>query len=178
MQIISTPNLEDRLSSAHLLVDTCTLVDMSKSVEFRNLVFSYAEQGCTLATIPPVEVEFLGVASGTKEQDELRDFLKSCKLSFLSDIERKLSGTAFSNFLIALRRSKVKSPSYVDTILLFVPCFYQGTLEDVYIMTANHKDVPLEFFDRIGLIVCDNGIEVHTEGVYQLNKDKFMKIIQ
>lgn len=82
------------------------------------------------------------------------------------------------HFSIAMRRSKVKNPSYVDRLLLFVPYMYKHSIEEMFVMTSNHKDVPREFYDRVGFIVWDNDADFRQIGVYQLNLERFNKIPQ
>ena len=52
------------------------------------------------------------------------------------------------------------------------PHLYRDSSEDILLMTSNHKDVPLEIFDRIGFISYDDK-EFHNIGIYKFNADSF-----
>ncbi len=56
------------------------------------------------------------------------------------------------------------------------PHLYRDSSEDILLMTSNHKDVPLEIFDRIGFISYDDK-EFHNIGIYKFNADSFDRMV-
>ena len=75
------------------------------------------------------------------------------------------------------RLSGGKNPSYVDRMLLLTMYYYNGAPENMYLMTANYKDVPRELFDRVGFIAYDE-TDVHTVSVYEFNNSRFKRMAQ
>lgn len=177
MGLIHTPDLLKGLSNTTLIVDTCTLVNASKTPEISELLGFLQNSGCALASVPPVRTEFLRVADTKSEYKDLEKFLNLLNITFIGGIEKQLSTPFAAAFMIALRRSNVKNPSYVDLLLLFTVALYHKASEPTRLITSNHKDIPLNFFDRTDLIVYDNGKDLQIEGIYTFNAHKFNKVI-
>lgn len=175
--IIYTPNLVETLSNKNIIIDTCSIIEASKNDDFLNFLFQLGDKKCTFLSVKPVWNEFLAAADSGEEYKTLKEFLKKLDIAFLPNVEQKLNEEG-EYFSIAMRRSKVKNPSYVDRLLLFVPYMYKHSIEEMFVMTSNHKDVPREFYDRVGFIVWDNDADFRQIGVYQLNLERFNKILQ
>lgn len=180
MEIICTPNFIDLITNATLIIDTCVIVDTTKSADFfsfvRNLKDNY---NTSLISVPAVKQEVLGVADDKKEYETLEKSIEALNVLFLpSAVEDKLDREGME-FSIAMRRSKeTNKPSFVDRLLFSIPYLYRKSVEKIFVFTTNHKDMPLDIFDRVGFISRDNGKEFSQVGLYQFNQDKFRKITQ
>lgn len=160
-------------ADTRVLVDTCVLVDASRSEEMKTFLEKMRGVGYEMRTIAPAWVEFLRVARTLAERKELRDFLMSLGIGCVDDNQKALFSSDGALFQMVLRRCKVNNPSYVDLLLLFVASLSNG----VRLMTSNYRDVPLEFFDIDEMIVQYNekGIQ-KTTYVYSFNHDNFNKM--
>lgn len=180
MEIIYTDNLAKLVTNATLVIDTCVIVDTTKSPEFLALMRRMkGEYNAALVSIPAVKQEVLSVADNKKEYETLKESIKALDVVFLpSAVEDKFEREGMK-FSIAMRRSRyVKDPSFVDKLLLAIPYLYRESVEKIFVVTSNHKDVPLDIFDRVGFIARDNGKEFSQVGIYKFNQEKFSKITQ
>ncbi len=175
--IIHTPNLLKNLANKDVVVDTCAIIEASKNDAFLDLLYELKRQNCTLLSVFPVQNEFLAVASNQQEYNELKKFLEDLDITFLPrNIEHKFEDKGKS-FSIALRRSKVRKPSYVDRLLLSIPYLYKHVADSIYVMTSNHRDVPLEFFNLTDYVVWNKKDGFSEIGLYQFDQTKFNEIV-
>ena len=136
-----------------------------------------SKNGCTLLAPSSVKDEYTCSANSMKSYEELSTFFDSLGIIPIEKIDGELSASEGVKFNIALRRSKVRDPSYVDRSLLFIPCIYKDSSEKIFVMTSNYKDVPREFYDLVGFISYDQE-GFHNIGFYQFNYDNYQKIIE
>lgn len=61
--------------------------------------------------------------------------------------------------------------SIVDLINLT----YLSRYEDLYFITFDHKDYPIQLLDRIKIGHIDLGADIQTWAIYKFNKDKFLQ---
>lgn len=176
--LIHTPNLLDQIRGQNLIIDTCVIIDASKDAEFANFIRSLANDNCTFVSIQPVKDEFLSIADSSDEYKKLEKYLETLKIAFLSPNIENTYDEQGKDFSIALRRSKVNKPSYVDRLLLSIPYLYRKSPEKMFVITSNHRDVPYEFYDRVGFVTWDKGKEFTEIGLYEFNEEKFNVIIQ
>ena len=176
MSLVYTPSLPETLKDSNVLVDTCAIIEASKNEDLEKFFDTLKKDGCTFLTLPSVKDEFTCGAKDLEEFRGLSDFFDSQQIILMPKNEEKLLTKEGIYFNIALARSKVHNPSYVDRSLLFLPYIYQKTPEKVYIATSNHKDIPREFYDLIGFISYEkNGFR--NIGIYSFNLENFNKII-
>ena len=175
--IVYTPNFLDIVSNTSVVIDTCVIIDALKITCLDTFLRELLKHGCTFLSAPPVKNEFLTAANTDQKYNELNEYLKSLQLVFLPlDIEHRLNNEG-KIFNIALRKSKVNNPSFVDRLILSIPFLYRTSPEKIYIMTSNHKDVPKDFYDRVGFISIDNNEKFIEIGLYEFNEKKFNKIV-
>jgi|GEM_PF-3898634 len=176
MSLVYTPSLPETLKDSNVLVDTCAIIEASKNEELERFLDGLRENGCTFLTLPSIKDEFTCGAKNLEEFRELSDFFESQQIILMPKNEDKLLTNEGIHFNIALARSKVHNPSYVDRSLLLLPYIYQKSSEKVYVITSNHKDIPREFYDLTGFISYEkNGFR--NIGIYNFNLEKFNKII-
>lgn len=173
MNLAYSPNLTDVIQNSSLLIDTSTFIDASKCEPFRDFLSSLQDRDCSFFTVRPVVDEFLCPAKNQDDYVGLAEFLDSFGASVMRTPEPVSDDIAAFN--IALNRCKNIHPSYVDRLLLTIPYLYRASAEKIYLVTSNHKDVPRDFFDRVGFVTHDD-VEFHNTGFYQLNLEKFNKI--
>lgn len=174
--IIYTPNFLDIIDNASIVIDTCVIIHALKIIDLDNFLRELSKRNCTLLSVPSVKNEFLTAGDTVQRYNKLNEYLESLQLVFLPpDIEYRLNKEG-CNFNIALRRSKVRNPSFVDRLILSIPYLYRKSPEKIYVMTSNHQDVPREFFDRVGFISIDTGSDFVQIGLYEFNSGNFDKI--
>lgn len=176
MSLVCTPSLLNDLSGNNLLIDTCTIIDASKCDAVYNFLMEIKNHQCTLVSIPAVKEEFLCSANNLSEYSDLLAFYDALGILPLDKIMHGMLGPDSAAFDIALSRCKNIKPSHVDRILLSVPYHYRNAPEKMFLITSNHKDVPDEFFARVGFITHDIG-GFHNIGVYRFIPEKFDRMM-
>ena len=178
MKPIYTPNLVEILKNSNLLLDTCTIIEMLKIEEVRNLVNDLTESDCNLLSVSPVKDELTYGANTIAEYDNVSSFLSTQNILILDEVKRTYPDNEVEIFRIALSRCKRINPSYVDRILLSIPYFFRKSSERIYLATLNHKDIPSEFFVCVGMIAyCINGT-FRNVGFYEFNLKRFEKMMK
>lgn len=128
-------------------------------------------------SLPSVREEFVFASRNMEEYNNSLNYFKSLEILPLDRTEKKLVSDDNAIFNMVLRHCRDIHPSYVDRMLLVTPYLYRESSENILLMTSNHKDVPLEIFDRIGFISYDDK-EFHNIGVYRFNADSFDQMVK
>lgn len=177
-KLLYNESFVEQLHGATLVLDTCTLIDIFKTTEVYGLFQKIQESDCVLSSISQVKGELLRPSKNRQEYDTLNRFLdEDLDLPFIPNMESRLYEDLGRDFLFVLNRCHTNRPSFVDILLLYVPIFYSTHSSDVILVTANHRDVPREIYDRIGHISYDDGKEFHQNGFYKLNRDNYQKML-
>lgn len=177
MKLQHTPTLTTDLNSAHLLLDSTSLINASKSDEFLSLLTKIGTEGCTLLTIPSVVYEFTRGAPSVEEFDRRLAFIDALGVTVLNRIEElvKQEPIFLVAYIKAFSSRGEKGPSYTDSLLCAVA--YKHRTSNLLIMTANHKDIPSNIFDRKELITIDVNGELRTEAIYEFSSTKFTRVL-
>ena len=176
MKIQHTLTLAEDLSKVHLLLDSTTLINASKSTDFLELLKSIRAAGCTLVTIPPVIYEFTRWADKPERVKELKEFIEALKIDVIPKVEEMILKQSEIFTLIynnQFKEREKKKPSYTDSLLCAM--MYKHRNSDMRLITANFKDIPRGLFDRVDVITMERGNELFTEGIYTFSLDRFNK---
>lgn len=173
MNILYDPALLQNMADSCLVIDTCVLIDASKNSELLKLLQELKKCGCELKTVSAAWVEFLRSARTSSERAGYRDFLLGLGLKcFRSAEQDQIFYPDGALFQLVLRQCKVKGPSYVDLLLLFMAT----QCANAKLVTSNHKDVPSEIFDVENIITTNRSGEFRTTGIYSFNSDHYKDI--
>lgn len=176
MSLVCTPRPFDNLKNVDILLDTCVIIDASKNDDVDTKLRLMLEDGCTFFSLPSVREEFVYVSRNMQEYGNSLAYFRSLDILTLDSTEKRLVSDDNAIFNMVLCHCKNIHPSYVDRMLLMTPHLYRDSSEDILLMTSNHKDVPLEIFDRIGFISYDDK-EFHNIGIYKFNADSFDRMV-
>ena len=69
-----------------------------------------------------------------------------------------------------------RGPSYTDSLLARM--LYKYRQSNVYVMTANHRDMPPAIFDKVELITVVLANEIATEVIYRLSEEKLGSLLK
>lgn len=168
MKIYYDSDLISELSNQYLFLDTNALINaFSHQQEFGELLKSLKDRKCALITIPSVVFEFT-------RSDNLEIYKKRAEyLSTLVDvypIEKNLNEIEDGLFVLQKLGGRM---SYTDFLLC--ACLYK--FREAYLITENHKDLPLSILDRRFIITIDNGKEIRNTAIYKLSKEKLDKAV-
>lgn len=170
------------LERAHILVDTCFLIDASKSLEAHGARSPYAEvvkvlnaQHNTLVSIFPVSLEFF------KGSDLLQE--RRTKKRYYDDLIQTTlpvdpAVVRNAETLTQLYRTAGKSLSPTDFLLGGTLMKY-GLGSSFYLLTRDHGDFPLKIFNRDRVIVLAHehaGVDAY--GLFSYAPDKITAIEQ
>lgn len=124
------------------------------------------KSGCTFLTIPSVLFEF------TRGTESIQDFNKRAKFitdfSSIYPVEKHLED--LEDLTVVLQRIQGQM-SYTDFLL--IACLYK--FPKAFLISANHKDCPLDILDRKYIITVDTGKDIRNYGIYQFSTEKFNK---
>lgn len=164
------------LEHAHLLVDTCFLIDASRSMEqdrenspYVELLRLFDEQGNTLVTIFPVSLEYLKGSDVLHERRIKKGYYDSLIKTTLP-VDATIVQHADS--LTQLYRSSGKNLSPTD-FLLGATLMRYGATSKFYLLTRDHGDFPLKIFDRERVLVLEHpnaGIDTYALFAYSATK--------
>lgn len=179
MKLLRSPNLTHNLNGVHLLLDTTSIINASKSNEFLALLTKLSHGGCDLVTIPSVVYEFSRGARTMAEYNEYLQFIAALKLTVLNSIEASFDAQ-MRVFLVAYHKafsgkSDKKAPSYTDSLLCMMA--YKYRTSGMLLMTANHRDIPESMFERTELITIDVKGELRNEAIYRLTESRFKNLL-
>lgn len=177
MSLVCTHEPFDNLANVNILLDTCVVIDASKNDDVDDKLRAMLKDGCTFFSLPSVREEFVFASRNMEEYNNSLNYFKSLEILPLDRTEKKLVSDDNAIFNMVLRHCRDIHPSYVDRMLLMTPYLYRESSENILLMTSNHKDVPLEIFDRIGFISYDDK-EFHNIGVYRFNADSFDQMVK
>ena len=166
-------------SGKTIVLDTAALIDASKTKDFGDLITSMSEKGCIFYSTTDVYFEFIRgsktlekIINFTKFLEDLGIELKKSLVDFISSADIMLFNLVINN---CFNRTK-KIPSLTDVMLMLE--LFVNRDKDIYLMTANHKDIPAQIFDTMELIVFETSNEIRTEAIYALNKDRLGKFFE
>lgn len=177
MKLQHTPTLAADLSESSIFVDSTALIDAAKSDEFLNLLTDIAGSGCVLYTVPSVVYEYTRTANTLEGYRERLEFIKELGIVVFNRIEELLEKDS-RIFLVAYNTAFTehgRGPSYTDSLLCTMA--YKHRASSPYVLTANHKDMPLSIFDRKELITIDIKGQFQVEALYQFSDSKFGKVL-
>ena len=157
--------LKSLLSHRHVLVDSNFLLEANKSPEdFKEIFDIFISADCIPMLTRFTEFEFLRCSYQQEVIVRQREFLKAWgflthPLAMQPD---RLSEEALeiANYYQA---RGIKTPSLTD-------CFLAALLrqkKDLFLITRNHKDFPLELFHRLYVWNVDRERDVLAFGLYQ-----------
>lgn len=175
MNLVTLPSTEliERLTGKILFLDTNVFIGALVSDEFAVFLADLRGQS---------DVEFLTISSvvyeftrGSKTLEEFND-----KRQFINDlVDRVISvGPLLENAkndvfsLLMSRLVSSKDSGYTDFLL--ATCLYQySQADEIFLMTADQRSMPLAIFDVIGTLAATDGHTLRHYGVYQLNRTHF-----
>lgn len=166
MKIYYDSSLITGLGNSFLFLDTTAFIAaLNYKKEFGELFKSLKDQGCSFLTIPSVFFEF------TRGSDTLISFKTRAKfLTGLADIwpiERYLD--QIEQAMVVLQKLGSRQMSYTDFLLCV--CLYK--FPSAYLLTENYHHIPVQVFERKGVITVDAGEDIRNHVVFQLSRQKF-----
>lgn len=161
-----------------ILLDTCVLVDASKSEGFLHFLIDGLSEKAAFATIQSVQYEFMRGAKDLRQWSKHEEFISNLNIEMLPNAENmtrrekaKTFLAIYNKCLLGDKAKNEKGPSYTDSLICLASYMYNNS--NIWLMTANYKDVPLRIFDRKYVISIDMDKEVRTESLYKFNEEKF-----
>ena len=176
MKLQYTPTLASDLKDSSIFVDSTALIHANKSDEFLVLLTDIAGAGCNLYTIPSVVYEYTRTSNNFVGFKDRLEFIKELGIIVFNRIEEMVEKES-RIFLVAYNTAftEGRGPSYTDSLLCTMA--YKHRASNPFVLTANHKDMPLSIFDRKELITIDINGQFNVEALYQFSESKFSKVL-
>jgi len=117
-----------------------------------------------------IYLEFIRIAKNKQDKSGIEQFFEN-EFSILENpqdlfLNCKETYPLYSRF--NLGKTQI---SIVDLINLT----YLSLYEDLYFITFDHKDYPIQLLDRVEIGHIDLGSDLQTWAIYKFNKDKFLQ---
>ena len=154
-----------------LLFDTCIISAIYNKQHSSLLSFiEYIEKTYFHFINKYIYLEFIRIARNKNEKNNIETFFEN-EFSILENPPDLFSNCKeiyplYSRF--NLGKSQI---SIVDLINLT----YLSLYEDLYLITFDHKDYPIQLLDRIEIGHLDLTTEIQTWAIYKFNKKKFLQ---
>lgn len=171
----ATDELRERLENKFILFDTNILIEASKHFDsFEALLILLRESKCDVCYIPLIEFEFTRDAVTTELHVERERFLEKIK-----GVKLPMHSELFDDALAIARvyahmRIPPKQISLVDCCIAAYMKKYEKNL---FLVTKNHRDFPIEVFNRIFIYPIEVGSDVSTAAIYQFSMEKWSAAI-
>lgn len=160
------------LKNKHILVDTCVLSELFKNpTQFTDLLTIFEDVQCVLCVNGQIYLEFIRIARNKDEKEKVEYFLKT-KFFELPDSEGKVLGIAKDLYPLYSFCGSIANKGQVSTVDAINAAFLKKFNKNLYLITLDNNDYPLEFLDRIHVGAIDIGKKILTWGIYGFNKDK------
>jgi hypothetical protein len=166
-----------QLENKHILVDTCFISSLFyEEIDFfKNLLDLFEQNHCTLCINTLICLEFLRIAKGKSEKEELSDFLHDKFFELGPDISiYDCAKELFPLYNFCKSIGNKKQASVVDIVNV---CFLKKYSENLLLLTLDNYDYPLEITDRINVGVIDLKKELLTWGIYKFNNTNFTSLL-
>lgn len=168
MKALYKSTLVSELKNSDLFLDTNTFIAYNFFPEiFEELFDELKKNSCAFLTIPSVVFEFTRGTGTIADFNKRSEFIDSL-VNTVYPIEKHIED--LRDLIIVLQKIK-GDIHYTDFLLL--ACLYK--FPKSYLISANHKDCPLEILDRKHIITVDTDKEIRTYGIYQISLEKFNK---
>ena len=167
-RLIADKDLFSELREKYLLLDTCCLIHATKQPELvGKFIKELGDKGCTLVVTPAVKLEFLRGADSfdaIRAREKYFAFLKTV----VYPIEKYLD--KIPEFSVVIQKASGGNTIELSDYLLVASLVIHP---EMYLLTENHRHMPMAILDRISVITWDNDKDIKNLGLYKLNGDKY-----
>lgn len=154
------------LKNSDLFFDTNTFIASISIPEiFGSLFETLKSNYCAFLTIPSVVFEFTRGTESIQDFDKRSEFIDSL-VEAVYPIEKHIED--LRDLTVVLQRIK-GDIHYTDFLL--IACLYK--FPKAFLISANHKDCPLDILDRKFIITVDTDKDIKNYGIYQFSLEKF-----
>jgi hypothetical protein len=168
MSIYYPPTLLTELAYSNLFFDTNTFIGaISYPGIFGELFEKLKDNDCAFLTIPSVVFEYTRGIGSIADFDKRSEFIDGF-VDTIYPIEKHIED--LRELIIVLQRIK-GDIHYTDFLL--IACLYK--FPRAFLISANHKDCPLDILDRKCVITVDTDKDIKNYGIYQFSMEKFNK---
>jgi hypothetical protein len=175
MKLVHPTDLVPRLRSRHLIVDTNVFLHAVENADFYELLLKLKRSGCAMMTIPSVVFEFARGAKTVEEYNWYVDYINNLGVMVYKTVEDRIAADkAFSVLLQTECKKAGNKPSYTDFLLLML--LHKFSHSDIYLMTSNYKDIPMNIFDREDLLVLEYDGGIQTQALYKNSPEKLLSL--
>lgn len=168
MKIVKSENLLADLKDQVLFLDANVFIGAYRRPE---VVWEFLTElegvNCDFATIPAVVFEFTRGSESLTDYNKRIAFIKKLT-DFIYPIDRHIGN--LQNFVMVCQKI-TKKIDYPDLLLL--ASLYK--LKTPYLLSENHKHIPLDIFDRTHLVTFDTKKQIRTQGIYKISMSKYEK---
>lgn len=165
------------------MLDTTVLIDASINDAFAEYLVQLTITECSLYTIPSAQYEFTRMAKDAAARVKYDNLIRELKIAIIGGLETKINDEAVKEFLLIYnncinqQRGQKKAPSYTDSLLCLSLFLKSEKTEKLMLMSANHKDMPIEFFNREDVITIACGNNISNECIYSFNRKNYQQIV-
>ncbi|MFH0891430.1 MAG: hypothetical protein V1867_01480 [Candidatus Falkowbacteria bacterium] len=161
------------LAHKHILVDTNVIscIFRRSPEKYGGLFDLFSEVKCVLCINPFIYNEFIRIAQCGSERQQIKLFLD--KLFFNLPVNPEIYQNCEELFPLYNYCGQIKNKSQVSLVDAMNVAFLKKHSTDLFLITHDLSDYPIQLLDRINVGAIDFDIEVITWGIYKFNNDKF-----
>ena len=164
------------LQNKHILVDTNILSNIFYNPDlFQDFLTALTDLSCALAVNDYIKIELLRIAGRKTLKDNINSFLSS---SFIN-LPTSPDIHAITNDLYPLYNycSSIKNAKQVSVVDAINVAFMKKYNSNLYFITLDNNDFPLEILDRIATGTIDMQKQILTWGIYRFNDVHYQALL-
>ena len=168
--------IQTRLQNAHILVDTCVISSTFYNPQFFEDFYNFLESvNCTTCINALISLEFLRIAKDKSIKEKIEMLFK--EKFFNLPIDAAILSEAKEIYPLFNFCQLVRNKNQISVVDALNVSLLKKYLKNLYFITFDHFDYPLEILDRIFVGVIDTGKEIITWGIYCFNQEKYNKLL-
>lgn len=176
MKLVHPIDLVSKLHSYHLILDTNVFLHAVENPEFYALLLELKRGGCAFMTITSVVFEFSRGAKTVEEYNWYVDYINNLGVIVYKTVEDRIAADkAFSVLLQTECKKTGNKPSYTDFLLLLL--LHKYSHSNIYLMTSNYKDIPMNVFDREDILALEYDGGIQTQALYKNSPEKLVGLM-
>lgn len=163
------------LQNKHILVDTNILSGMFYNPDaFQGFLQQLLDLSCQLTITEYIKLEFLRIARNKTQKLQVAGFLKSN--FYCLPNTQDIFDNAIAIYPLYTLCSSIQNQKQVSIVDALNVAFLNKYNNNLYFVTLDNNDYPLEIMDRISIGAIDIGKQILTWGIYKFNDSGLKKL--
>ena len=169
--------MNKELQDKYILADTCFVSNTFFHTDNFEKFWDFLDKiNCVPCINQFIYLEFIRIARSKSEKEEIKKFLTD-RFFFLS-LDNEIYKTSINISPLYNFCSSVQSKKQVSIPDILNVVFLKKYGNNLFLITLDHKDYPLEFLERTLVGSIDIGKDIITWGIYKFAEDNYQKLLK